>query len=224
MIVKIKRQENKDSAPYFQSFKYEPSGNETVASMLEHLNYNDDLYDTEGKLARKIRWECSCLQKMCGACAMRINGVPALACNSFLKDIKGDSILLEPLSKFPVISDLAVDRDIIQANLSRADIPWPKELEHDPKHFNLQYNISKCLRCGLCLEVCPNYNKGENFYGAILANEAYLVKTLSKKPDKKLKKAYNNHFASGCSLAKSCAEVCPMHMPTLVSIANMNHA
>lgn len=58
--------------------------------------------------------------KMCGACAMVINGVPRLACSAFLRDIKGDELTLEPLSKFPVIDDLIVDRSIIESNLHRA--------------------------------------------------------------------------------------------------------
>ncbi|MDR2795780.1 MAG: fumarate reductase iron-sulfur subunit, partial [Spirochaetaceae bacterium] len=31
-----------------------------------------------------MNWECSCLQKKCGACAMLINNTPALACDTKL--------------------------------------------------------------------------------------------------------------------------------------------
>lgn len=41
---------------------------------------------------------------------MRINGVPRLACSVFLRDIKSGRLLLEPLSKFPLVRDLIVDR------------------------------------------------------------------------------------------------------------------
>ena len=41
--------------------------------------------------------------------AMLINGVPALACETFVRDLKGEEIDIRPLSKFPVIHDLIVD-------------------------------------------------------------------------------------------------------------------
>ena len=122
MIVKIKRCAGADSESYWQSFEYEGSPEKTVAALLDELNYTDDLFDIHGNPAPRIQWECSCMQKMCGACAMIINGVPALACSVFLRDLKGDELVLEPLSKFPVVADLIVDRSIIGENLRRAEM------------------------------------------------------------------------------------------------------
>ena len=122
MIVTIKRQESNESSPYIQSFRYEGTLDTTVAALLDVLNYTDDLYDTEGNPAPRIRWECSCQQKVCGACAMVINSTPALACNTFLRDLKCDKLVLEPLSKFPVTADLIVDRSVIDENLKKAEV------------------------------------------------------------------------------------------------------
>ena len=52
---------------------------------------------------------------------MVINGRPALACETFLRDLKGEVITVEPLKKFPTISDLVVDRGVIQENLKKTD-------------------------------------------------------------------------------------------------------
>lgn len=109
-----------DSHPYWQEFRYERKENQTVAGMLEELNYKDDLTDTDGNPARRIQWECSCLQGMCGACAMVINNRPALACETFLRDLRGETVTLEPLRKFPTVCDLVVDRGIIQENLKKS--------------------------------------------------------------------------------------------------------
>ena len=57
MIVTIKRQESNESSPYIQSFRYEGTLDTTVAALLDVLNYTDDLYDTEGTPAPRIRWE-----------------------------------------------------------------------------------------------------------------------------------------------------------------------
>ena len=117
MIVKIKRQHTPDSAPYWQSFSYSGPLHVTISAVLDAINYTDDLFDTEGNPATRVRWECSCLQAVCGGCAMIINGVPALACNTFADEVTKEELVLEPLSKFPVIADLVVDRSIIYENL-----------------------------------------------------------------------------------------------------------
>ena len=153
---------------------------------------------------------------------MVINGTPALACATFLRDLKGDTVVLEPLSKFPVVADLVVDRDIINRNLIEAQSYLGTYKQSKPKDYPHLYTTAKCLKCGLCLEVCPNYKKGENFFGAQFANESYLLATQSADRKKALKKEYDKHFAAGCSKSLSCVKVCPMEIDTLTSIAKMN--
>ena len=222
MIVRIKRQEKQDSGPYWQSFSYKGVSGETVAAVLNNLNYPEELTDTEGNHARRIRWECSCMQTICGACAMIINGKPALACDTFV-DAKEDGVLtLEPLSKFPVVSDLIVDRSCIQDYLKKAEIYLGNFKKSDSKEYAHQYSVAKCLKCGLCLEVCPNFVGGGDFFGAIAANEIYLMMSQSEDRKKQLKGAYKKHFAKGCSKSLACQNVCPMHLETLSSIGNLN--
>ena len=222
MIVKIKRQETPESAPYWQSFNYNGPKHVTVSAVLDALNYTDDLFDADGKPAARIRWECSCMQAMCGGCAMVINGIPALACATFADEVKGKELVLEPLSKFPVVGDLIVDRSIIYENLIQAKAYLENFAGNDKRQHNQQYSVAKCLKCGLCLEVCPNYHPGGDFFGAVLANESYLI--TSQTADKKAPVIgeYKTHFGAGCSKALSCQSVCPMKIETLTSIMRMN--
>lgn len=222
MLVKIKRQASADSAPYWQSFNYDGSPDQTVAAVLDALNYTDDVYDAGGEPAPRILWECSCMQKMCGACAMVINGTPALACNVFLRDIPGDTLTLEPLSKFPVTADLVVDRSIISQNMQRAQVYLGKYEMAEAGEYEHRYAAAKCLQCGLCLEVCPNYDRGEQFFGALFANDIYLTCSSSQDRKKELRKEYDTHFAKGCSKSLACQKVCPMEIPTLASMLKMN--
>ena len=222
MLVKIKRQTAPDSAPYWQSFSYDGPLHVTVSAILDALNYTDDLFDTEGNPATKIRWECGCMQAVCGGCAMVICGVPALACETFADEIKGEELVLEPLSKFPVISDLMVDRSVIYENLNHAKAYLDGLATTRKSEQKQQYSVAKCLKCGLCLEVCPNYHPGGNFFGAVLANESYLIASQSEKGNKQAVKEYKEHFGAGCSKALSCQTVCPARIPTLTSILKMN--
>ena len=222
MIVKIRRQRNSDSEAYWQSFKYEGPRHVTVSAVLDALNYTDDLFDADGKSAARIRWECSCMQAVCGGCAMVINGVPALACATFADEVKGEMLILEPLSKFPVVADLIVDRSTIYENLISAKVYLDSIAENDAHQHKQQYSVAKCLKCGLCLEVCPNYRPGGDFFGAVLANEGYLVASQSPNKKSQVVKEYKTHFGAGCSKALSCQSICPAKIETITSIMRMN--
>lgn len=222
MIVKIKRQDDVNTSPYWQSFEYSPCGKKTVSGILDEINYLDDLFDVEGKPCRRIRWECSCMQKVCGACAMIINKKPALACCEFIDTDKTKTLVLEPLSKFPVVCDLIVDRTCIFEHQKQALLYLGERAEYDEKQFEQQYNVAKCLKCGLCLEVCPNYSGNNDFYGALFVNEAYLLYSTSKDRKKQLKTSYRKHFENSCSKSLSCRNICPVKMQTLSSIAYLN--
>ena len=222
MLVKIKRQTAPNTEPYWQTFTYDGPKHVTVSTVLDTLNYTDDLFDTEGKPAARIRWECSCMQAVCGGCAMVINGVPSLACETFIDEIKGKDLVLEPLSKFPVIGDLIVDRSVIYENLNRAKAYLESNAVSNKKDYKQQYSVAKCLKCGLCLEVCPNYHPGAEFFGAVLANESYLIASQAESKPRELVKEYKKHFAAGCSKALSCQTVCPAGIETITSIIKMN--
>ena len=153
---------------------------------------------------------------------MVINGVPALACATFADEVKSQPLILEPLSKFPVIADLVVDRSIIYEHLLKAKAYMEDRAVNDRREHEQQYSVAKCLKCGLCLEVCPNYRPGGEFYGAVLANESYLIATQAAKKDSPVVKEYKTHFGAGCSKALSCQSVCPMEIETITSIMRMN--
>jgi len=244
MKVKILRQQSPDTKEYWETFNTDAPGEMSIAGLLDYLNYHDDIVDETGKKTGRIGWECSCLQGVCGACAMVINGIPALACETFIKDLKGDTITIRPLQKFPVIHDLIVDRSVIHENLKEADVcieeyqpdknracnkkdekkktigSYKKaRLEKENEH---QYTAAKCLKCGLCLEVCPNYVNGKNFYGAAFANDCYLVAVRNRAKSDKIRKTYREHFGGGCSKALSCMDVCPMKISTIASMGKLN--
>ena len=229
MRLKILRQKSPEAESYLEVFDYDGPRDNTIAGVLDYINNSEFIINDKGEKSSKIMWDCSCMQGVCGACAMVINDEPRLACETFLDDIKGSEITIRPLRKFPVVRDLIVDRSIIHDNLRKNKLFIE---EYNPKkakskraveeNYEHQYSVAKCLKCGLCLEVCPNYVDGRNYYGAQFANECYLVSSRNQTREKEIKKTYAQHFANNCSKSYSCMEVCPVNIPTVSSIGKMN--
>lgn len=224
MRVKVLRQSSPDAEPYWEEFVYDGSRETSVSGLLDYINshYDDKDVNEAGYATGRILWECSCLQGACGACAMVINGMPALACDTFLRDLPGDEVVLRPLRKFPVVRDLVVDRTSIHDNLRSCNVFIGEYQPNDREDHTHQYEVAKCLKCGLCLEICPNYTNGRTFFGAVFANDCYIVHARNRKKSRDIKKAYAQHFGNACSKSLTCMDVCPVSIPTIASMAKLN--
>ncbi|MDR2782901.1 MAG: hypothetical protein LBB48_03520 [Treponema sp.] len=214
-IIQVKRQESPNSPPYLQSFIVEDDGEAAIAAVLEELNSRTPLVDADGKTAEPIFWECSCLQRKCGACAMRINGAPKLACSQFLRDFPKRRITLEPLAKFPIVSDLIVDRSVLFKHCKEAGLWLEDKASLPERRHEALYQSARCLMCGCCLEVCPNFVCGEDFCGAALSVNAYRIFEQSGHGEhrKEMAAEYRKRYWNGCSQSLSCHEVCPVKLP-----------
>ncbi len=201
----ILRQKSPEDAPYWQSVDYTTDDlNATVASALTDIN--------EGICAdNPVRWSCSCLQKKCGACAMLINGVPRLACDAQLKEcVKRGHIRLAPLGKFPLIADLMVDRSVMQENLKTLQAWAETDIVLDKNNTQAVYDASRCLQCGCCLEVCPNFCAGDSFFGAAgFTPLTRLLNALNDRDLQRVRETYRKHIYSGCGKSLACENVCP---------------
>ena len=198
----------------YQTFDYDGDLNISVVTLLERLD-------------NPIEYSCSCLQGICGACAMVINSQPKLACKTFVNEecmvIEYDEITIEPLSKFPLIKDLKIDRSVLFDVMTDCE-QW---LENDSKmnrdNLDFEYEMSLCLMYGCCSEVCPNYKLGD-FAGAHLAVSA--SKLINQESDekhlKKIKNNYKKRFFSHCVKSTACEDICPMKIPTQRAISKMN--
>ena len=209
ITLNILRRENAGASPIWEQFAIDTDSSGTVMTALMELN---DWLAAEGK--RPVRYECSCLQKKCGACAMVINGKPCLACDAKLSDVlKNGVIRVEPLRKFPVISDLIVDRQILFENLKTLRVWLVSECVAKGKGAELAYEASRCLQCGCCLEVCPNFCPGDAFFGmAAFVPTARLLSELPIEERKTLYASYRKHVYEGCGKSLACQDICPAGM------------
>jgi succinate dehydrogenase / fumarate reductase iron-sulfur subunit len=143
---------------------------------------------------------------------MVIDGRPGLACDAFLKNYKVKRpIVIEPLRKFPVIRDLIVDRSVMRENLKRVQA-WMegKAAPVGEKQTERMYDASRCLQCGCCLEVCPNFCPGDSFVGAAGAIPlSRLIHAAETDAGKALKKTYDQKVYQECGKSLACIDICP---------------
>ncbi len=207
-VVRVRR------AGGIEEFSVEADPDTPVTGLLEKIN---------AELSNPIEWECSCGQNLCGACAMIINGVPNLACSTMLGEA-GPVITLEPLSKFPLIADLRVDRSCMYTTLTDLKL-WLEENETaETKDFDLQYAAASCIQCGCCLEVCPNYTGHDAFSGAFAMNAAskIIMQIPAKKRRGELARSIARRTIADCSKSLSCESICPAKIPLSLTIARLN--
>ena len=222
--IEILRRERGAKEAYTQRFLYEPAGPaDTVATALRAINAREPLLDDQGREARPIEWASSCLQKKCGACAMRVQGRPRLACDARLSEWKGGLIRLEPLRKFPVVCDLVVDRSILFENLKTLELWLSGDAALSDARRDDAYEASGCIQCGLCLEVCPNFYAGGPFFGrSTVPVTARLLNEMSADERAGIARLYAKHTFEGCGKSLACRDVCPKHIDTERMLVNAN--
>jgi succinate dehydrogenase / fumarate reductase iron-sulfur subunit len=168
--VRVLRQDAPGQPPYWESHvvEYEPDMN--CISVLQKIAENATTAD--GRAVAPVAWECNCLEEVCGACTMLVNGRVRQACTALVDRLLAErpgGIELRPMSKFPVVRDLVVDRSRIFASLEKIKAWLPVDSYLDmgagPRQSQdeqeLAYQYSKCMSCGCCLEACPQFLKIE---------------------------------------------------------------
>ena len=168
--VRVLRQDVAGGESYWERFEvsYEPNMN--VISVLQKIAAQARSQD--GRKVAPGAWDCNCLEEVCGSCTMLINGRTRMACSALVDRLQaesGDEIELRPMSKFPVVRDLVVDRRRLFRGLEKVKAWVPVEGSYDlgpgprisPEEQEDAYPLSECMSCGCCLEACPQYTKVE---------------------------------------------------------------
>lgn len=228
----ITRQDGPDSAPYEETFEVPYRKNMNVISALMEIRKNP--VNAKGEKTTPVQWDMNCLEEVCGACSMVINGRAQQSCAALVDKLE-QPIRLEPMSTFPVVRDLIVDRERMFDALKQVKAWIPIDGTHDlgpgprmpEKKRQWAYELSKCMTCGCCLEACPNVNDKSNFIGPAALSQARLF---NAHPTGEMNKSDRLHGLmedggiDGCGNAQNCVQVCPKGIPLTTSIAAMNRA
>jgi succinate dehydrogenase / fumarate reductase, iron-sulfur subunit len=228
-VLRIKRQENPNSSPYWEEFEIPYKPHHNVISMLMEIRRNP--VTRQGKRVSPVVFDANCLEEVCGSCTMVIDGRVRQGCSQLAEGLDS-TVTIEPMSKFPVVRDLCVDRSKMFEALKKAHAWIPIDGTHDlgagprvaPDVQQFAYLFSRCMTCGCCLEACPQVNAHSSFMGAAIIGQVYLMgqhPTGKMNQDERLEAMMAEGGVADCGNAQNCVEVCPKEIPLTTAIGNV---
>ncbi len=220
--LKIRRQDGPSTPPRWEEFSLPYRAGMNVISCLMDIRKRP--VTREGRTTTPVQWDSSCLEEVCGACTMRVNGRPRQSCTALIDQLPEGPITLEPLTKFPVVRDLVVDRKPMFEALKQVQAWIPIDGTYDlgpgPKLAASEaaeaYLYSRCMTCGCCMEACPQYNDRSDFIGPAPIAQ---VRLFNAHPTGRMNAADRLDAIMGrggladCGNAQNCVEVCPKEIP-----------
>jgi len=228
--LKIKRQDGPHQPSYWQSFEVPWAPHMNVISALMAIQRHPVTVD--GRTVAPVVWECACLEEVCGSCTMLVNGHVRQSCSAMIDAIApgGETVVLEPMTKFPKVRDLVVDRSRMFEDLKRVHAwieldgshalgPGPRQSQESQE---TAYPLSRCMTCGCCLEACPQIHAASSFVGPAAINQVRLFNLHPSgrmHQNERLDALMGEGGVEGCGKAQNCVEVCPKEIPLVDSIA-----
>lgn len=230
VTVRILRQDAPEATPRWEEFRVPYRATMNVITVLRDIRENP--VTVEGRRTSPPVWESNCLEEVCGACSMVINGKARQACSA-LVDTLPDPVVLEPMATFPVVRDLVVDRSRMFEALKRVMAwipidgtyslgPGPKV---SPEVQEIAYRLSTCMTCGCCVEACPQVTRESLFIGPAALSQ---VRLFNLHPTGGMHKAERLRTITGpggladCGNSQNCVKACPKEIPLTTSIADLN--
>lgn len=234
--LRIQRRQNVDDAGRWDEFEIPYRDKLNVISALMEVRKNP--MTVEGHDVEPPAWEAACLEEVCGSCTMVINGGVRQACTALLDQVAervGDTLMvtLEPMSKFPIVRDLIVDRSEMFESLIkvRGWVPIDGSYDlgmgppQDDHTRQVRYALSRCMTCGCCLEACPQFGEKSKFVGPAALGQTLLfnLHPVGKALEgERLDEITDETGITNCGNAQNCVKVCPKGLPLTEAIAQLN--
>jgi succinate dehydrogenase/fumarate reductase iron-sulfur protein len=195
----------------------------------------DALFIIQREHDPSLSFRCSCRVGMCGTCAMRINWMPRLACQTRVETLKADSITIAPLATLPVAKDLVVDLGPFFAKWKKVrpalhpKNKGSKELAIVPpdSEFGKQALVKRdCITCGACYSVCGIAGSNAEYLGPAAINRAMLrlLDPRDGNVDDRVAVLNDETGVWRCHTQFNCVAACPKNINLTDSIMKMKRA
>lgn len=230
VLFRIRRQEDRGASSYLEEFEVAWTLGQTLIGALQRIQRSP--LNRAGRKVAPVAWDANCLEEICGACTMLVNGRVRQACSALVQDLE-KPVLLEPLTKYPIVRDLVVDRRRLFETFRQVRAWIPIDGTHDagpgPRQSQAdaetRYALSRCIACGACTEACPQFHARSPFVGPAALNQVRLMNlhpTGQLTRDDRLEAVTGPGGIQACGNAQVCVDVCPKEIPLTTSIAALN--
>ena len=205
---------------YVQEYQLEVMTGQSVLDCLNELRWKHD---------GTLTFRRSCKSGICGSCAMTINGVNRLACETQVMALGGSVVTVEPLKGYPVIKDLVVDIDPMVEKLlavkpyliTKTPPPSDQErLQSQADRARLD-GLYECILCGACTSSCPSFWADEEYLGphAFLKAYRFIADSRDEAPGEHFEALDDKHGLWRCHYIFNCVEACPKSLNPTKAIA-----
>jgi succinate dehydrogenase / fumarate reductase, iron-sulfur subunit len=211
---------SKDKKHRFDTFRVPCRPGMTVLQALNFVQENLD-----GSLA----FRSSCREGICGSCAMHINGVYRLACETQLGHL-GKSVTIRPMAHMDIVKDLVVDMTpffekykAIKPYLIPGDPDEGRErIQTQDERAYLDY-IVDCILCGACYAACAVNGYDQDYLGpaALAKINRFLMDSRDNAEEQRLALVCDEHGVFRCHTLFNCQTVCPKNVDPTANIANL---
>lgn len=214
-ITVMRYRPDRDDAPWPQSF---------TVTWAEDMSILDALQLIKDEYAPELSYRWSCRMEVCGSCGMLINGIPKLACATFVREYADlGRIRVGPLDQMPVEKDLIVDMNPFIEKLDTVTPyivqPRPKPLDEGenlqtPTELARYKQYTMCINCLLCYQACPQVGLNADFLGpaATALAHRYNLDSRDEGAARRLKVMNRENGIWPCTFVGYCSEVCPKHV------------
>lgn len=211
--------------PSYDVFSLDVDPTERILDLLEEVKaYHDP----------SLSFRRSCAHGVCGSDAMRINGRNMLACKALVKDLKTDTITVEPLLGLRVIKDFIVDMEPF-FNSYRSVLPYlindqkpvdGKEYLQSIEEREKFDNTTKCILCAACTTSCPSFWSNDQYLGpaAIVNAHRFIFDSRDQATTERLNIMNEQMGVWRCRTAFNCTEACPREIHVTEAIAEVKQA
>lgn len=200
----------KGRGEWWQEYAVEATRGQSVLDCLNEIRFKQD---------GSLTFRRSCRSGICGSCAMTINGMNRLACETQVMTLGSSTITVEPLKGFRVIKDLAVDIDPIAEKLlavkpyliTKTPPPSDQErLQSQADRAKLD-GLYECILCGSCTSSCPSFWADEHYLGphAFLKAYRFIADSRDEAPHEHFEALDDKHGLWRCHTIFNCVEACP---------------
>ncbi len=207
---------------YVQEYELDVRKGVTVLDCLNEIKWKQD---------GTLTFRRSCRSGICGSCAMTVNGVNHLVCETQALALGTSTITVEPMRGYSVIKDLVVDLDPLVRGImavkpyliTKMPPPTDQERLQTPEERSKLDGLYECILCGACTSSCPSFWADKSYIGphALLKAYRFVADSRDEAVWEHLEPIDDKHGLWRCHTIFNCVEACPKDLNPTKAISEL---